>query len=127
MYLRVFLGQTWAVPDHSERKLATAIHRLEDVDAIEVLPRGEVKLAEDADISEAAQAAAEEQEHRRDIKQARLRQMQEYADTSACRREHLLRYFGDNFTGPCNNCDNCEAAMPDIRVDSSVGTRREVV
>ena len=52
--------------------------------------------------------------------------MQEYADTSACRRELLLRYFGDEFTGPCNNCDNCEAATPGIKVDRSVGTRREV-
>ena len=111
----------------SERKLATAIHRLEDVDAVEVLPSGEVKLAEHADISEAAEAAVEEQEHRREIKQARLRQMQEYADTGACRREHLLRYFGDDFTGPCSNCDNCEAATLGMRVDSSVGTRREVV
>jgi ATP-dependent DNA helicase RecQ len=111
----------------SERKLATAIHRLKDADAVEILPSGEVKLAEHADISEAAEAAAEEQEHRREIKQARLRQMQEYADTSACRREHLLRYFGDDFTGPCSNCDNCEAATLGMRVDSSVGTRREVV
>jgi ATP-dependent DNA helicase RecQ len=110
----------------SERKLATVIHRLEDVGAVEILSTGEVKLTEDADTSEAAQAAVEEQDHRREIKQERLRQMQKYADTSACRREHLLRYFGDNFTGPCNNCDNCEAGMPGIRVDPSVGTRREV-
>ncbi|MBV9038933.1 MAG: RecQ family zinc-binding domain-containing protein, partial [Acidobacteriaceae bacterium] len=54
------------------------------------------------------------------------RQMREYADTSSCRREHLLRYFGDDFYGPCQNCDNCEAANPDIVVDASVGTRREV-
>lgn len=112
--------------DLSERKLTTAIQRLEDVGALEVLPTGEVKIAEDADLSEAAVAAAEEQERRREIKQERLRQMQEYADTSTCRREHLLRYFGDEFTGPCNNCDNCEAATPGIEVDPSVGTRREV-
>ncbi len=60
-----------------------------------------------------------------EMKQERLRQMQEYADTSACRREHLLRYFGDDFTGPCDNCDNCEAATPGS-LDTSAGTRREV-
>ena len=110
----------------SERKLATVIHRLEDVGALEVSPTGEVRLAEQTDITEAAEAAAEEQEHRKDIRKERLRQMQEYADISACRREHLLRYFGDEFNAPCNNCDNCEAATPGIQVDPSVGTRREV-
>ncbi|MGA8026732.1 MAG: ATP-dependent DNA helicase RecQ [Bryobacteraceae bacterium] len=110
----------------SERKLVTAIHRLEDVGALEVLPTGEVQLSEDTDLGEAAEAAADEQEHRREIRKQRLRQMQEYADTSICRREHLLRYFGDEFTGPCKNCDNCEAAAPGIHVDPAIGTRREV-
>jgi ATP-dependent DNA helicase RecQ len=112
--------------DLSERKLTTVIHRLEDVGALEVLPTGEVQLAEETNVTVAAQAAAEEQEHRKDVRKERLRQMQEYADTSACRREHLLRYFGDEFTGPCNSCDNCDAATPGIKVDPSVGTRREV-
>ncbi len=110
----------------SEGKLVSAIHRLEDVGALEVLPAGEVQLADGADVKEAAEAASEEQERRREANRERLRQMQEYADTSKCRREHLLRYFGDTFTGPCNNCDNCEAANPDLALDPSVGTRREV-
>src|SRR5579884_876541 len=110
----------------SERRLANVIHRLEDVGALEVLPTGELELAEDADVSEAAQDAAAEQEKRREMRQERLRQMQEYADLSTCRREYLLRYFGDDFTGPCHKCDNCEAASPDIKVDPSIGTRREV-
>jgi ATP-dependent DNA helicase RecQ len=109
-----------------ERKLVTTIQRLEDVGALEVLPTGAVQLSEEADISAAAAAAAEEQERRREMKRQRLRQMQEYADTSSCRREHLLRYFGDDFTGPCKNCDNCEAVGNDIHVDPAVGTRREV-
>ncbi len=110
----------------SERKLTRVIHRLQDVGALEVLPTGEVQMAEDAIVPEAAREAAEEQERRKEMKQERLRQMQEYADITSCRREHLLRYFGDEFTGPCNNCDNCEAAAPDIKVDPRMGTRREV-
>jgi ATP-dependent DNA helicase RecQ len=110
----------------SERKVTAAIQRLEDAGAVEVLPTGEVQLAENADVSEAARMAAEEQERRRGIQRQRLRQMQEYAETSACRREHLLRYFGDDFTGPCNTCDNCDAAAQEIRVDPAIGTRREV-
>lgn len=66
----------------------------------------------------------------KDEKLERLRLMQEYADTSSCRREHLLQYFGDDFRGPCGNCDNCQATVEkgdkDINVDPDVGTRREV-
>lgn len=112
--------------DLSGRKLTSIIHRLEDVGALEMLPSGEVKTAEDASVTEAARAAAGEQKRRKEMKQERLRQMQEYADISSCRREHLLRYFGDSFEDPCCNCDNCEAQSPDIQVDPSVGTRREV-
>lgn len=116
--------------DMSKRKLATVIQRLEDVGAVEVLPTGEVKAAPDVDTAEAGKEAAEEQLHRKEMKADRLRQMQEYADTSECRREYILRYFGDDFTGPCGNCDNCQAKgsqeTHDIQVDVSVGTRREV-
>jgi len=57
----------------------------------------------------------------------RLQQMRDYAETTACRREMLLRHFGEDFTGPCDNCDNCEAARGPVAVDPAVGTRREVV
>jgi superfamily II DNA helicase RecQ len=56
----------------------------------------------------------------------RLEQMRGYADTVGCRREYLLRYFGDDFTGPCHNCDNCEAEHPEIDVDPRIGVRLEV-
>lgn len=111
--------------DLSERKLATVIHRLEDVGALEVLPTGEVQITDTSDVAQAAESAAEEQDRRKEMKKERLRQLQEYADTGACRREHLLRYFGDDFTGPCGHCDNCEAAAG-MKVDPNVGTRREV-
>jgi ATP-dependent DNA helicase RecQ len=72
-------------------------------------------------------AAAEQQELRRQVKKERLEQMRAYADLTTCRREMLLRHFGDDFTGPCDTCDNCEAAAGGLKVDSAVGTRREVV
>ncbi|MBV9082362.1 MAG: ATP-dependent DNA helicase RecQ [Acidobacteriaceae bacterium] len=116
--------------DLSERKLTRVIQRLQDVGGVEKLPTGEVVVNEDVDLNEVAEAAADEQQHRKDTKRARLRKMQEYAHLNSCRREFLLGYFADNFTGPCNNCDNCRAAVAentgDIQVDPSVGTRREV-
>lgn len=112
--------------DLSKRKLAAVLHRLEDVGAVEPLPTGEVILAEEIDVSEAAQAAVEEHDKQKESKRERLEQMQVYAEMSECRREFLLRYFGDEFTGPCMSCDNCEAKTMGIAVDSGAGTRREV-
>jgi ATP-dependent DNA helicase RecQ len=106
------------VVELSDRKLTTALHRLADVGAVEILPGGAVQLIETGDLHEAAEKAAQAQDHHKETRREKLRQMQEYADSSACRRQMLLRYFGDDFDGPCNNCDNCAAA--------TAGTRREV-
>jgi ATP-dependent DNA helicase RecQ len=38
---------------------------------------------------------------------ARLQQMIAYTDRGICRRAHLLRYFGQTFAAPCQNCDVC--------------------
>ena len=112
--------------DLSERKLSSVVHRLEDVGAVEILPSGEVELSQDVNAFEAVHAAVAVQEQRKEMKQERLCHMQEYADLSTCRREHLLRYFGDDFTGPCHNCDNCACESSSHRVDPSIGTRRVV-
>jgi ATP-dependent DNA helicase RecQ len=112
--------------DLSPRKLITALQQLEDVEAVEVLPSGDVQLAKEADLEEATEAVAELQEQRKAANQERLEQMRAYADGAGCRREYLLRYFGEEFTGPCQNCDNCEADHPEIAVDPSLGVRREV-
>jgi len=38
---------------------------------------------------------------------ARLQKMIAYTDRATCRRVHLLRYFGQTFAAPCQNCDVC--------------------
>jgi ATP-dependent DNA helicase RecQ len=41
----------------------------------------------------------------------KLRRMEEYCRTPACRRAFVLRYFGDPALPPrCDSCDNCRAA-----------------
>ncbi len=57
-------------------------------------------------------------EERRRYAESRLAQMVEYAETSGCRRELILRYFGEpasangarNGSG-CSACDNCSGAV----------------
>lgn len=116
----------------SKRKLTTALQRLEDVGVTEWMSDGEVRIAEgaypdEADyLRDAARLATLEQERRREAAHERLEQMRTYAEATTCRRETLLRYLGDDFTGPCKFCDICDASSERLRLDPSVGTRREV-
>ena len=50
----------------------------------------------------------EEAERRRTLEHAKLQRMVDYADTSACLRATILRYFGDpDAREPCGACGNC--------------------
>ena len=109
----------------SPRKAVSVLQALEDAGAAETLPDGQVRLLPDADTDEAARIAMEERELRRQAKRERLSQMRDYAETSVCRRQTLLRYFGDTFTGPCGFCDCCNGS--EAEASREEGTRREVV
>ena len=37
--------------------------------------------------------------------------MRSFAETTACRREFVLSYFGEPFEAPCGHCDNCRAGL----------------
>ena len=41
------------------------------------------------------------------IARQQLRQMVNYAESTECRRAIQLRYFGEEYSGPCDGCDNC--------------------
>ncbi|GHF97437.1 hypothetical protein GCM10017783_06630 [Deinococcus piscis] len=48
------------------------------------------------------------------IEGAKLDALLAYCESTACRRESLLAYFGQNYQGPCGNCDNC-ISPPQVR------------
>jgi ATP-dependent DNA helicase RecQ len=113
--------------DLSQSKLATAVSRLEDAGAVEVLPSGEVASAEDAPAHDAAvEAAAEAEANRKSFERSRVDMMRAYAETDGCRRAFLLTYFGEPFEAPCGHCDNCESGKvvaPPEDVPFAVGSR----
>jgi ATP-dependent DNA helicase RecQ len=49
--------------------------------------------------------------------------MRGYAETTRCRRQFLLGYFGEQLDDPCGNCDTCadgSAAQSDAGADDDV-------
>ena len=44
---------------------------------------------------------------RKRVERAKLDALLGYAETTNCRRQRLLAYFGETLTSPCGNCDNC--------------------
>ena len=53
-------------------------------------------------------SSSEAPEQQKAIELRKLQAMLGYAETTFCRRQVLLNYFGDEYSGPCNNCDNCQ-------------------
>lgn len=45
--------------------------------------------------------------------------MRGHAETTGCRRQHLLGCFGEQLLDPCGNCDNCDAGTDEFPVDST--------
>ena len=76
--------------------------------------------------AQAALAASEEETQREDeVERTRLAMMRRYAEHTGCRRSFLLTYFGQDYPGPCGNCDN-DLAHPEparAEVPFAVGTR----
>ena len=68
----------------------------------------------------AALAASEADTEREDeVERSRLTMMRRYAEQTGCRRSFLLTYFGQDYPGPCGNCDNDLADPPSRRPGGS--------
>jgi ATP-dependent DNA helicase RecQ len=63
-------------------------------------------------------AQSESGEERKRVERAKLDALLDYAETTACRRQRLLAYFGETPSASCNNCDNC--TQPPVTIDGGV-------
>jgi ATP-dependent DNA helicase RecQ len=52
-------------------------------------------------------AQSESGDERKRVERGKLDALLGYAETTACRRQRLLSYFGETFDRACGNCDNC--------------------
>jgi ATP-dependent DNA helicase RecQ len=90
--------------------LARDLNLLEQVSAVVLDEDGAAHPADNAPPpGEAAAAARELAEHHERVDQSRVEMMRGYAETTECRRQFLLGYFGEQLDEPCGNCDNCSA------------------
>ncbi len=98
-------------------RLQNVLHRLVDAGALELDPQGRVTAVANgpapADAADAAQASQERQQR---LERSRVDMIKDYAETSSCRRAHLLSYFGEAYAPPCDNCDRCLAGEGDTAV-----------
>jgi ATP-dependent DNA helicase RecQ len=96
--------------------LARDLNLLEQVAAVVLDEDGAAHPAEDAPPpGQAAAAARELAEHHERVDQSRVEMMRGYAETTDCRRQFLLGYFGEQLDEPCGNCDNCSAGTAQDR------------
>jgi ATP-dependent DNA helicase RecQ len=96
--------------------LVRDLNLLEQVSAVVLDEDGAAHPAEDApDPGEAAAAARELAQHHERVDQSRVEMMRGYAETTECRRQFLLGYFGEQLDRPCGNCDTCSAGTAQER------------
>ena len=88
------------------RKQTAALARLADLGAVAWQADGDVRWTTAMSVA-AALGASEAQTQREDeVERSRLTMMRRYAEHTGCRRSFLLTYFGQDYRGPCGNCDN---------------------
>lgn len=51
--------------------------------------------------------SSEASEQHKRLEHRKLNALLGFCETTVCRRQVLLNYFGENYTVSCNNCDNC--------------------
>lgn len=100
-------------------RLAGLVNLLEQAGELAVTADGDLEPTPDADApKEAARAAAEVAESHRRVEKSRVQMMRGYAETTGCRRQYLLAYFGETLDEPCGNCDTCDAGTAQEQPDA---------
>ncbi|MEV5694059.1 RecQ family ATP-dependent DNA helicase [Micromonospora globbae] len=103
------------------RKLGQYLSLLEQVGAAEPRSKGRVGSPRYAPTPvDAAAAALAEAERQQTVTRSRTDMMRAFAETTGCRGQALLAYFGEQMTAVCGHCDNCHAgtSTPD---DGAIG------
>jgi ATP-dependent DNA helicase RecQ len=92
-----------------------AIYRMMVDGVVEIIPRGslvDVRLKTFSLDSDSRRKIARRLKNRANTAYAQIRDVESFANLGTCRREHLLRHFGDmEEVAPCAGCDICLGEM----------------
>ncbi|MCZ7438479.1 ATP-dependent DNA helicase [Micromonospora sp. WMMC241] len=103
------------------RKLGQYLSLLEQIGAAEPRARQRVGVPRYApDAVEAGRAARTEAERQQTVTRSRTDMMRAFAETTGCRGQVLLAYFGEQMNEVCAHCDNCHAGTS-VANDGAVG------
>ncbi|OIH95278.1 ATP-dependent DNA helicase RecQ [Curtobacterium sp. MCBA15_001] len=102
-----------ALPDASGLVARTAGRAVNALVEAGVLADGQDGIARvpggPTDAQAAVRVAKDRAREREQVEESRIAMMRQFAETSGCRRQFLLGYFGDELADPCGNCDTCSA------------------
>ena len=104
-------------PGPDARLQTAALARLADLGAAAWQADGEIRWTGTMSAAEAVQASQAQTEREDEVERTRLAMMRRYAEHTGCRRSFLLTYFGQDYRGPCGNCDNDHGAAEAARAE----------
>jgi ATP-dependent DNA helicase RecQ len=93
-------------PARSARQETAALVRLVDIGAAQWQADAQVHWTGAMTVAEVLAASDAQTERENEIERTRLMMMRRYTEHPGCRRSFLLSYFGQDYPGPCGNCDN---------------------
>ncbi|WP_210505593.1 RecQ family ATP-dependent DNA helicase [Naasia sp. SYSU D00057] len=88
------------------RRVADVVNLLTEAGAVRAIGDG-VRAVRGVTTEEAVERSVEQAAQRERIDESRVAMVRQYAETTACRRQFLLGYFGERLEEPCGNCDTC--------------------
>ncbi|PTA43632.1 ATP-dependent DNA helicase RecQ [Micromonospora sp. RP3T] len=103
------------------RKLGQYLSLLEQIGAAEPRAKQRIGVPRYAPgAAEAGSAARAEAERQQTVTRSRTDMMRAFAETTGCRGQALLAYFGEQMSEVCGHCDNCHAGTS-VANDGAVG------
>jgi ATP-dependent DNA helicase RecQ len=94
--------------DVSRARATRALNLFQQSGAVTSTRRG-FRWRGHTDVEPAVAAAAEVAAQHRRVELTRVEMMRGYAETTGCRRQFLMSYFGSTLREPCGACDTCAA------------------
>jgi ATP-dependent DNA helicase RecQ len=101
------LAQLGKEAEVSRNRLTRAVNLLQQVGAVTVEKGRVVPVLDGWPPQEAAQQAVELADAHERVNRSRVEMMRGYAESTGCRWQFLLGYFGEYLSHVCGHCDSC--------------------